>query len=177
MSYGNNKCPRCESKFGKAALHALCRACFIKLSTLPPKAARSLVHSLLREHEPLRRPRRKKGRRELALREGERLRFRARLVRFGMKASYRGPDIKTALLADVIFVDTGERAAEHIWIAAGKWAHEAREGDALEFDARVKRYSKGYMGRRLGALIERPASVDWRLSRPNGFAIIGKRSG
>lgn len=87
-------------------------------------------------------------RRALARREGQRLMFRGRIERFGTKEAYRGPDLRTILLKDVVFAHSGEHAAEHLWFTEGKWAQGANAGDVIEFDGWIQSYLKGYMGRR-----------------------------
>lgn len=112
-------------------------------------------------------------RRELAAREGDRLHFRGRVERFGEKCAFRGPDLKTILLMDVVFADTGLPAADHLWFTVGKWARSTRIGDTLEFDGRIERYIKGYAGRR-DDIFDKPISTDYRLAHPTKIVNLGQ---
>ncbi|HEY2533297.1 MAG TPA: hypothetical protein VGJ20_36090, partial [Xanthobacteraceae bacterium] len=62
---------------------------------------------------------------------------RARVERFGEKSAFRGPPLKTLLLRDVADDSTGQHLTEHLWMTAGKWSADIREGDIISFDARV----------------------------------------
>lgn len=114
-------------------------------------------------------------RRNLKRRNGERLRFRGRVDRFGEKSAYRGPPIKTLLLTNVTFANTGEPATAHLWFTAGKWANGVRVGDMLEFDGRIDKYMKGYMGYR-DDVWDKPISVDYRISRPTRVVNLGREA-
>lgn len=112
-------------------------------------------------------------RRNLKRRNGERLRFRGRVDRFGEKSAYRGPPLKTLMLTNVMFVDTGEFATAHLWFTAGKWANGVKVGDMLEFDGRIDKYIKGYMGYREDVW-DKPISADYRISRPTKVVNLGR---
>ncbi|NOG73744.1 hypothetical protein [Roseicella sp. DB1501] len=96
---------------------------------------------------------------------GRRFRCRAIIERFGTKNAFRGPPLTTLLLRDVTDPMTGAVLTEHLWFTAGNWSEGLQPGDAIEFEARVTEYLKGYRGRRddvWGA----PVRVDYRLERP-----------
>ena len=116
-------------------------------------------------------------RRELARRKSERLRFRGRVERFGSKSAFKGDDLKTILLTDVAFADTGAPATDHMWFTAGKWTQGAKAGDTIEFDGRIERYVKGYGGQNplYGEVSDKPLETDYRITRPTNVAILGVR--
>jgi hypothetical protein len=105
----------------------------------------------------------------LALRDGDRVRVRATIQRFGLKTSY-GYTKRTILLVDVRDAETGTPLADHLWLTAGKWTFMLREGSMIEFTARIGPYIKGYRGRRED--VDAPISLDWRLQRPTKVQLI-----
>ncbi len=98
----------------------------------------------------------------------ERHRYSGRFGRFGSKTGWNGP-VLTVLILDVVEIDTGKKVTDHLWFNATKGFREAepREGDILEFDARVTRYVKGYCEHdRYGDNIKDHTKVDYKLSFP-----------
>lgn len=95
---------------------------------------------------------------------GKRMEFRATVERFGSKTAFRGPDLLTILLKNVIRVDTGEVVCDHLWFVAGKCWSNMSAGDEVKFEARVGTYEKGYKGRREDVF--QPVTMDYRLERP-----------
>lgn len=92
--------------------------------------------------------------------------FRGIVVRFGEKKSFKGPPKKTILVQDIR--DRHNRVlTDHLWFTAGKWSDvlDLKEGDEIQFDARVTPYRKGYRGRREDYDAPAP-SIDYRLSHP-----------
>jgi len=76
----------------------------------------------------------------------EREKYKATFERFGIRSGYKG-DIKTVLLLDVI--DRNHNlVTSHLWMDCGKQFDELKlkEGDFVQFYARVKTYEKGYQG-------------------------------
>jgi hypothetical protein len=104
--------------------------------------------------------------------EGERKRFRATFERYGSKPAFRGPAQRTVLLKDVTDVATGAIATDHLWfnLTKGFEAVNPIHGDVIEFDARVKGYSKGYRGHRED--VYNPPSWDYKLSHPTRIRLI-----
>ena len=105
-------------------------------------------------------------RNELRYKAGQRETFTGIFVRLGKKRAFRGPDLKTVLLKEVRDA-TGRTVTNHLWFNWTKGFERAwplREGDVIQFDARVQRYTKGYQGRREN--VYRPAETDYKLSRP-----------
>jgi hypothetical protein len=109
----------------------------------------------------------------LKARNGCRIKCRARIERFGSKRAYKGPDIVTLLLRNVICIKTGELLTDHLWFKAGKWSKPLLAGDEIEFEARATPYMKGYRGRREDAWDAPPIEEDWRLERPTKVRKIG----
>ena len=99
------------------------------------------------------------------------MRFTAKVDRFGTKLSYKGYSEATVLLVDVRFVETGEKATDHIWFAFGKTWEKAgvAVGDTVQFEARVKQYRKGYMNSRAG-IDQR--KTDYKLSNPTRIVTL-----
>lgn len=76
----------------------------------------------------------------------QREKYKATFKRFGMRKGYK-EEIKTVLLLDVI--DRYHKlVASHLWIDCGKQFDklQLKEGDFVQFHARVKIYEKGYQG-------------------------------
>jgi len=75
----------------------------------------------------------------------------------------------TLLLRDVVMVETGEKATDHLWFNLTKGFEalgELNEGDVIEFDARVKSYQAGYRGRDIERELDNPPRTDYKLSHP-----------
>jgi hypothetical protein len=104
-------------------------------------------------------------RKALAVQAGERKKFKARFSRIGKKTNFKGYSEDTILLNDVREADTNKLVADHLWfnytISFEKIA--LTEGTILEFEARVKKYSKGYVNK---ALHLTQKSNDYKLSHP-----------
>lgn len=87
-------------------------------------------------------------RKALQARDGERFCCRGTVERLGSKRAFRGPNIPTVLIRDLVDTATGEQLADHLWMTVGQLAEGIAPADRIEFDARVTRYTKGYRGRR-----------------------------
>lgn len=109
-------------------------------------------------------------RKALQEREGERATFSATFERFGIKNGYRGPQ-HTILLTDVCDA-TGTPVCDHLWFNLTQGFEELalEPGDRIQFDARVKKYVKGYLGRRED--VYAPVGVDYKLSYPTKISIM-----
>lgn len=96
-----------------------------------------------------------------------RTRFSGVFVRFGEKNGYQGRTIRTVLLKDI--TSGGEVMCDHVWFVCGKQlaALDLKEGDEIDFNARVTAYTKGYKGRRED--VYKPLERDYRLSFPTKF--------
>ena len=84
-----------------------------------------------------------------------RSRFLGTFERFGKKTAYKGPDIVTFVLSNVKIVrdlpdynlEKGDQVTDHLWFTYGKRFKKIKNltpGDLIEFDARVRIYTKGY---------------------------------
>jgi hypothetical protein len=104
-------------------------------------------------------------RKELAKTEGERKKFLAVFSRVGKKTGYRGYSEETILLKNIKDQETNQLVADHIWFGFTKGFQEAglREGNRVEFEARVKKYLKGY---RNPGVTKNHKTLDYRLSHP-----------
>ena len=110
-------------------------------------------------------------RRELANKEGERKTFSGIFIRFGRKTGYQGYSEETLLLKNIIDLESGKVVADHVWFNYTKSFQRLtlEEGVQLTFDARIKKYVKGYVNSRYG-LNER--KKDYRLSHPTNVKVI-----
>ena len=107
-------------------------------------------------------------RRELKKIKGQRKTFRGTFKRYGDKSNWHGFPEKTILLIDVKDSD-GKIVTDHIWLRMTKGfgrLGEMEEGDKIQFDARVKEYTKGYAGNKEKYQMERPLENDFKLNFP-----------
>ena len=108
-------------------------------------------------------------RKKLGKIEEQRLRFRAIFDRYGTKSGYKGRVESTILLKDLCEISAGEHVTDHLWFNHTKGFRALGTlhlGDVVEFDARVKKYKKGYWGRDKELRLEHPPGYDWHLSYP-----------
>jgi hypothetical protein len=113
-------------------------------------------------------------RNELQKLNGQRMRFRATVERYGSRSNWHGYPETTILLKNVCCASDGELACDHIWFKEGQWAWELEVGLTFEFDARVDSYVKGYQGRRADELGLGATTVDYHLERPSKVVVISK---
>ncbi len=102
---------------------------------------------------------------ELKKAEGERKKFKATFIRLGKKNGYKGQSEETILLKNVIDLETNKEVTDHIWFSFTKGFQDARlsEGMMVEFEARVREYTKGYVNNHYKINFE---SKDYKLSHP-----------
>jgi hypothetical protein len=107
-------------------------------------------------------------RKELKDKNEQRLLFTATVERFGTKANYHGYAQSTILLKNVRFASTEESAADHIWFTVGKTieALKLSVGEAIQFEARIGGYTKGFVNRRANI---NNSKTDYKLNRPTKF--------
>jgi hypothetical protein len=110
-------------------------------------------------------------RKQLALAEGERKKFRAQFSRFGKKINYKGHSEETILLKGIVDVETNDVVADHLWFSLTKSFEKLvlKEGMLVEFEARVKIYKKGYVNSRYK--IDN-SKKDFKLSHPTKIKVI-----
>ena len=108
----------------------------------------------------------------LAQKNGERRKFSGIFSRYGTKINYHGHSEETVLFTNVIDFETGQVVADHIWFAYTRGFQKAglSPGQRVTFEARVKKYAKGYVNRKL-KINERRS--DYKLSHPTKIAITG----
>jgi hypothetical protein len=101
----------------------------------------------------------------------QRKQFKAVVSRFGKKVNYNGYTDITMLLTGIIDTETNTVCTEHQWFAYTKGFEKAqlKEGDTIEFEARVKVYKKGYVNRKLS--INKRQS-DYKLSHPTNINVL-----
>ncbi len=106
--------------------------------------------------------------------EEERLKFTATFSRFGLKNGYRGPE-KTVLLKDVKDAE-GNILTDHLWFSYTKGFAKLnlQENDEIEFNARCKRYLKGYFGYRED--VEKDIEEDFKLSHPSKVKLLNRKT-
>ncbi len=112
-------------------------------------------------------------RKELAAEVGNRKKFRATVGRLGKKTNYKGYSEETILLNSIVDVEAEKIVTDHSWFSYTQGFVKAmvRPGDALEFEARVKEYRKGYVNKTYKI---NNTSADFKLSNPTKIKKILK---
>lgn len=107
----------------------------------------------------------------LATSEDERRTYRAEFSRIGRKVGYQGYSEETILLKNIIDVETRLVVADHIWFSYTKGFQKVnlQEGVLVEFEARTKKYKKGYVNRKWKVNDQRE---DYKLSNPTKIKIV-----
>ncbi|ABG60194.1 hypothetical protein [Cytophaga hutchinsonii] len=103
--------------------------------------------------------------------KNERITVVATVSRYGTKKAYKGNDLPTVLLTNIKDAE-GNELTDHLWINLTKGYNTlgCSLGDKIQFNARVKDYTKGYRGHRED--VYKPISVDYKLSHPTQFLRI-----
>lgn len=104
-------------------------------------------------------------RKKLATQEGERKKFKGVFSRLGKKVNYNGFSEDTILLINIIDVETNTQVTDHTWFSYAKGFEKIKltEGAVIEFEARVKSYTKGYVNKQIGI---NNRKTDFKLSHP-----------
>ncbi len=115
-------------------------------------------------------------RKELANKEGERRSFRATFARFGSKQGYQGHKEETILLKDIVDLSSNKVIADHAWFSLTKSFERLKlnPGTQVTFDARIKKYNKGYVNKRYGIDNRKK---DYRLSHPTNVSTVTTAEG
>ena len=98
---------------------------------------------------------------------GSRIKFIGIFERYGSKTNFKGYPEKTILFKDV--KNNSTVITDHIWFNMTKGFEtlgKLKQGDIVEFYARVKKYYKGYAGFKEEIQWENPIEVDYKLSHP-----------
>ena len=101
---------------------------------------------------------------------GDRKKFSALFVKLGKKKNYHGYSEETILLKDVTDVATGKTITDHLWFAYTKGFQNIAlvTGAQIEFEARIKKYNKGYRNARY-KIDHR--TTDYKLSHPTKISL------
>lgn len=110
-------------------------------------------------------------RKKLATQEGERKKFRGVFSRLGKKTNYKGYSEDTILLINIMDISTNTLVTDHVWFSFTKGFEKLAltEGVIIEFEARVKAYTKGYVNKRYGI---NKKNHDFKLSHPTKFCLV-----
>lgn len=102
-----------------------------------------------------------------------RKKFTAIFSRFGKKVNYKGYTEDTVLLTNIVDTETNARVTDHLWFACTSGFEKAnlKEGCSIEFEARVKAYSKGYVNKKYGI---NQRKDDYKLSHPTRIRVVSK---
>lgn len=116
-------------------------------------------------------------RKELEKLDGQRDLFMAKFVRYGSKTGYKGAAATvTILFQDVRRVSDKKLMTDHLWLNETQALSKLQfaEGTQIQFAARVKKYSKGYKGKK--EEINKQTRQDYRLSHPTKVEIVEENS-
>lgn len=115
-------------------------------------------------------------RKELKKLEGQRDLFIGTFVREGLKNAYKGAPLPTILLKDVRSVSGNKLMCDHLWLNKTKTMAglDLAAGAQIQFAARVKEYSKGYLGKKED--IKKKITQDYKLSHPTQVEVLGSNS-
>jgi len=103
--------------------------------------------------------------------DGIRGEFSATFVRFGSRINYKGYSEETVLLKDVRSTESNSVVTDHLWFGYTKGFQSIAltPGAAILFEARIKKYIKGYVNKRIG-MDQR--KEDYKLSHPTRIRLI-----
>lgn len=107
---------------------------------------------------------------ELKKEVGNRKKFKGTFIRIGRKTGFKGYSQETILLKNIIDPENGLLITDHIWLnlTRGFEVAEIKEGMLVEFEARIKLYTKGYVNNRYKTDHQK---TDYKLSHPTKFKI------
>ena len=112
--------------------------------------------------------------------DGLRKEFTGEFVRFGSKTNFKGYPETTILIQDVKSTADKKINCDHLWFNLTKEFQkiQLQEGDIVRFQARVRKYLKGYKGHRYDDedyLSEHPIDTDYKLSHPTKVMLIKRK--
>ena len=101
--------------------------------------------------------------------------FTGVFVRDGFKNGFYGAT-PTVLLKDIRLSGQKKVLSDHLWFnkTKGFASLDLKEGDKIQFDARVSEYIKGYFGDDISIMLDRPQKVDYKLSHPTKIKKIAE---
>ena len=114
-------------------------------------------------------------RKNLAVEDGQRKKFSAIFEPIGKKTNFRGFSEDTILLKNIVDLKTDLVITDHLWFAYTKGFQKLKltEGDVLEFEARIKEYSKGYVNKKYKIDHRK---TDYKLSHPTKITRMAGKS-
>jgi len=104
-------------------------------------------------------------RKELKKLDDERDVFRGVFSKYGLKTGYKGSSTETLLLISIRDANSN-LICDHLWFNLTKGFEKLgalKKGEVVQFEARVKKYRKGYINKRAG--IDQ-STLDYKLSNP-----------
>ena len=108
--------------------------------------------------------------------EDIRMTFIGIFERYGTKTNWNGYPENTILLKDVKN-SIGKIVTDHIWFSLTKGFQKLgkfENGDVIQFQARVKPYIKGYVGRNEFDMRIDERGIDYKLNNPTKIQKLGK---
>ena len=116
---------------------------------------------------------------QLKLIEGKQSSFIAEFIRYGqLKKGYYDPYEKTILIRRLTTTENNKIVANHLWINLQNNPrledYDFKEGDFISFSGIVKAYQKGYKGKRIDLIINRPVKTDYQLSNISDITILNE---
>ncbi len=117
-------------------------------------------------------------RKKLEKKNNKRMTFIATFERYGKKTNFKGYKEETLLFLNVCDL-AKNKMADHIWFTMNKQFRkigELKQGDTVQFDARIKGYYKGYNGYKEDVSFEKPVEYDYKLSHPTKIKKIGQQT-
>lgn len=104
----------------------------------------------------------------------ERSTFTGTFAKYGLKTNFKGPSTETILLTQITDSE-GTFICDHLWFNLTKGFENIgplKKGDRIRFDARVKKYKKGFINRKIG--IDQ-TTTDYKLSHPTAISKLDNR--
>ena len=104
---------------------------------------------------------------------GERRKFSGTFVKLGKKKNYVGYSEDTILIKNIKDLEDGKLVADHLWFSYTKGFQQILliAGVHIEFEARIKKYEKGYRNTRY-KIDHR--TTDYKLSHPTKISLVGR---
>jgi len=108
--------------------------------------------------------------------EGKEISFMAEFVRYGSIKNCSDEEQQTILLRRVTTIDDNKIVAQHLWIQLTKDSAlnslNLKEGIFIKFNAKVEKYTKGYLGTNDNLRTVHPFETDYHLINIKNISII-----